>query len=251
MKESILKGKNAVVTGGTKGIGAAIAERLASEGVNLAVVSRTPRDCENMADKLAGEYGVMAVPLPMDLSITGNAGKLAYHSEQALGSIDILINNAGIGITKNAEEITEEEWDKVININLKGSFFLAQEVGKVMIRQGGGTIVNVASALGLVALKGVLPYCVSKAGVIQMTKALAVEWAKKGIKVNALCPGYVITDINKEQLTNEGVADKLLSRMPVGRFATVDEMAEGAVFLAASTYMTGQCLVLDGGWTAQ
>ncbi|MPM94766.1 NAD-dependent glycerol dehydrogenase [bioreactor metagenome] len=174
-------------------------------------------------------------------------------AQKVMPTIDILVNNAGTSSTKRAEYITEEEWDRVIDLNLKSIFFLSQAVGKVMMEHKGGKIINIASMLGLVAIKGVLPYCVAKGGLIQMTKALALEWARKGITVNALCPGYVITDINRENMSRPEVMEKLVAQMPLGRCGEVAEIAQGALFLACegSSYMTGQCLVLDGGYTAQ
>jgi NAD(P)-dependent dehydrogenase (short-subunit alcohol dehydrogenase family) len=249
-----LKGKNIIVTGGTKGIGAAVCDRFAEEGSNLVIVSRTKEDCEQKAESLRkrakGKSEI--IPYAIDIANPENAEMLVAETVERLGRIDILINNAGVGTTKRAEEITPADWDAIMDINLRGTFFLAQRAGAAMIKQGKGVIVNVASALGLVATKGVLPYCVSKAGVIQMTRALAVEWAEKNIRVNAICPGYIITDINREELSKEKTAEKLLRKTAMKRFGEKEEIAEGILYLASdsSSYMTGQTLVLDGGWTA-
>ena len=249
-----LKEKNVIITGGTKGIGAALCNRFAEEGSNIVIVSRTKKDCEQKAEELGKRVreGTRIIPYAADISSSENAEALAAETVSQLGKIDILINNAGVGITKRAEEIMPADWDYIMDINLKGTFFLAQKVGAAMMKQNGGVIVNVASALGLVATKGVLPYCVSKAGVIQMTRALAVEWANKNIRVNAVCPGYIITDINREELNKEKVAEKLLEKTAMKRFGEREEVTEGILYLAsdASSYMTGQIIVIDGGWTA-
>lgn len=254
MDKMNLKGKTVIVTGGTKGIGAAVCDRFAEEGSNIVIVSRTKKDCELKAEELQkkAERDIRIIPCAADISNPDDAEALVSETINQLGRIDILINNAGVGITKRAEEITPVDWDYIMDINLKGSFFLAQKVGSAMIKQNKGVIVNVASALGIVATKGVLPYCISKAGVIQMTRVLAVEWANKNIRVNAICPGYIITDINKEELNKGKTAEKLLGKTAMKRFGTKEEIAEGILYLASDTssYMTGQTLVLDGGWTA-
>jgi NAD(P)-dependent dehydrogenase (short-subunit alcohol dehydrogenase family) len=169
------------------------------------------------------------------------------------GKIDILVNNAGSVITKKAEDLTEADWDRVLNVDLKGVFFCAQAVGRQMISQKQGKIINLASILGLVGDRQVLPYCVSKGGVIQMTKALALEWAKHKIQVNALCPGYVITPMNEADLNNEKIYNHIIKKIPMRRLGEIGDMVGAAVFMAsnASDYMTGQTLVVDGGWTAE
>lgn len=248
-----LKGKNALVTGGTKGIGYGIASALAAAGANVAVASRTPADCERTAHELQRSYGVKAEGFAADLSAIDAIERLAQHSRQALGPIDILVNNAGSGITKPAEALTEADWDRVITLDLKAVFFCAQAFGRHMIAEGRGKIINIASVLGIVANKQVLPYAVAKAGVLQMTRALALEWARYNIQVNAICPGYVMTEMNRAELTNTEVAPRILRKIPMRRFGEVDEISKAAVFLAgdASNYMTGQQIVIDGGWCAE
>jgi len=174
-------------------------------------------------------------------------------AKERFGNIDILVNNAGVAITKAAEDLSLEEWDKVMDINLRGVFMMSQAVGRCMIQQSYGRIINVASMFGLVGSKGILPYLCSKGGVIQMTKGLALEWAKHNIQVNVIAPGYVLTGINEEAMENAEVRNALLNKIPQRRFATAKEIASAAVYLASdeASYMTGSVLTVDGGWTAQ
>ena len=247
-----LKGNIAIVTGSTRGIGYGIACALAKEGANIVVVSRKPADCEKVAAELKETYGVETLALPTDVTDIKKIQEMVEKTVERFGRIDILINNAGSAITKNAEDLTEEDWDHVINLDLKAVFFCAQAAGKVMIKQeGGGKIVNIASALGLVGDKRILPYCVSKGGVLQMTKVLALEWARYNVRVNALCPGYVLTDINRAELNDERIKKALLSKFAIRRYAEVDEMTGAVVYMCSdeSSYMTGQAMVIDGGWT--
>ncbi|MCL2589059.1 MAG: SDR family oxidoreductase [Oscillospiraceae bacterium] len=246
-----LQGNIAIVTGGTKGIGYGIACALAAEGARIVVVSRTAQDCERVAAEIKDTYGVETLALPTDVTETAQVEAMVQQTIERFSRIDILINNAGGAITKDAVDLTEEDWDKVLNLDLKSVFFCAQAVGKHMIEQGGGKIVNVASVLGLVADKRVLPYCVSKAGVLHMTKALALEWARHNVRVNAICPGYVVTDINRDELNDEKIKKALLSKFAIRRYAEVSEMTGAVVYMCSdeSSYMTGQAMVIDGGWT--
>ena len=253
MKELFqLENKIAIVTGSTKGLGKGMAMQLAKYGASIVVVSRNQSECDTVAHEIS-KLGVKTLPIAADLVKSEDIQKLTEKTLEYFGRIDILVNNAGTSITKKAEDLTIDDWDRVIDLNLKNVFFCAQSVGKVMIQQKSGKIINIASTLGLVAEKLVLPYCVSKGGVIQMTRALGLEWAKHNIQVNAICPGYVITDINKEILEDERVSKHLLSKIVMKRFGEIDEISGAAVFLAskASDYMTGQTITIDGGWTAQ
>lgn len=248
-----LEHKTAVVTGATKGIGKAIACALAEKGADLVVVSRHQDDCGRTAKELEQRYGVRTLPVSADITKQEDISRLTETAESFFGHIDILVNNAGAAITKKAEDLTPEDWDRVLNLDLRAVFFCSQAIGRCMIAQKSGVIINIASALGVVADKQVLPYCTAKAGVLQMTKALALEWAKYNIRVNAICPGYVITDMNRAELTIPQIADGLLRKFAIRRFAEAEELGGAAVFLAsdASSYMTGQSILLDGGWTIQ
>ena len=169
------------------------------------------------------------------------------------GKVDILVNNAGITIIKPAEEINEEDWDQVIDINLKGVFMLAQAVGKIMISQKNGKIINISSVLGHVGEKYGLPYICSKGAVLQMTKGLALEWAKHNIQVNAVAPGFFKTPMNTKQINDEKALKNIIARTPMRRMGEIQEIVGTVVFLAseASNYITGTCIAVDGGWLAQ
>ncbi len=247
-----LKDKVAIVTGSTKGIGRGIVEALAKAGANVVIVSRNQDDCNRVAEQIK-EFGHDALPVAADVTNLKAIEELVKKVTEYYGKIDILINNAGSAITKKAEDITEADWDRVLNVDLRGVFFCAQAVGRQMIIQKSGKIINLASILGLVGDRQVLPYCVSKGGVIQMTKALALEWARHNIQVNALCPGYVITPMNEADLMNEKIHNHIIKKIPMRRLGEIKDMIGAVVFMAsnAADYMTGQTLVIDGGWTAE
>jgi len=248
-----VKGKAAIVTGSTKGIGKGIAKALAKAGANIVVVSRHQDDCDKVAMELKKAYGISTLAIAADITKTEKINELVQKTVEVFGKIDILVNNAGSALTKRAEDLTEEDWDSVVNLDLKAVFFCAQAVGKQMIIQKYGKIINISSILGIVADKQVLPYAVSKGGVLQMTKALALEWAKHNIQVNAICPGYIVTEMNREDLSNAKISSHLLKKIVMRRFGQVEEISDAAIFLASegSNYMTGQHIVIDGGWCAE
>ena len=246
-----LQGKIAVVTGSTKGIGRAIAQAYVHSGARVAIISRNREDCERVASEMQAEGG-QAAAFPCDVTRSDDFRLVLQKVKELWGGLDILVNNAGSAITQRAIDLTEEEWDKVVDLDLKSVFFCSQAAARLMIPQKHGKIINIASILGLVGAPGLLPYCAAKGGVVNMTRALACEWARFGIQVNALCPGYVMTDINRDKLSEEKVMAALLAKTPAGRLGNVEDMTGAAVFLAspASDYMTGQSLTVDGGWTA-
>lgn len=247
-----LDNKVAIVTGGTKGIGWGIAEGLAQAGAAVVIASRHQDECDAAASRLR-QFNIKAIGMKTDVTIQTEVQNLIDRTVETFGHLDIIINNAGSAVTKKAEELKEEDWNRVIDIDLKSVFFCSQAAGRVMITQNHGKIINIASMLGLVAEKQVLPYCAAKGGVLQMTKALALEWARYNIQVNAICPGYVVTSINKEELHQEKVFNHIIAKIPMRRFGEPDDISGAAVFLAsdASNYMTGQSIVIDGGWTIQ
>lgn len=247
-----LTGKTAIVTGATKGLGHGMAVLLAKAGANIVVVSRHKDECDAVAKEIE-EIGVKALPFSCDVTKMGDIDALVKNTVEAFGKIDILVNNAGVAVTKSAENLSEDEWDRVVNTNLKGVFFLAQAVGRQMIEQGYGKIINVASMFGLVGDKGIIPYLASKGGVVQITKGLALEWSKYNIQVNAVAPGYVKTAINTKELEDEAVKKKLLGKTPMRRYGTSEEIASAVVYLASdeASYVTGAVYSVDGGWVAQ
>lgn len=227
-----LSGKTAIVTGATKGLGYGIAQGFAQCGANLVIVSRNSQDCHNVAEELAGT-GVKTLPYACDVTIHNNVLSLVQKTIEVFGRIDILVNNAGTAVTKRAESLTEDDWDRVMNINLKSVFLLSQAAGIEMIRQGSGKIINVASMFGIVGEKGILPYLASKGGVIQLTKGLALEWARHNIQVNAVAPGYVKTAINQKELETEDIKQALLAKTPMRRYGLPEEVASVVTFLAS------------------
>lgn len=247
-----LKGKIALVTGSTKGIGRGIADGLAKAGAKVVVVSRNQEQCDQVAQEIRNSGGD-ALAVAVDLTDLAAIEALVEKAVLHYGRIDILVNNAGAALTKKAEDISEADWDQILNIDLKAVFFCAQAVGRKMIEQKNGKIINVSSIFGLVGDRQVLPYCVAKGGVIQMTKALALEWARHNIQVNALCPGYVITPMNKAALEDEKILNHITRKIPMRRLGEVDEMVGAVLYMASSvsSYMTGQSMVVDGGWTAE
>ncbi len=248
-----LNGKVAIVTGATKGIGNGVAKCLAEVGANIVVVSRHMNECEATAAEIEKDYGVKALPYQCDVTKNDQIQGLVDAAVKEFGKIDILVNNAGIAVTKPAVDLTEDDWDRVLNTNLRGVFFLAQAVGRQMIEQGFGKIINVASMFGLVGDKNILPYLASKGGVVQMTKGLALEWTKFNVQVNAVAPGYAITAINEEVLNNEKVKKALLGKTPMRRYADTKEIASTIIYLASdeASYVTGSVYSVDGGWTCQ
>ncbi|MFZ5946110.1 MAG: SDR family NAD(P)-dependent oxidoreductase [Bacillota bacterium] len=247
-----LSNKVAIVTGATKGLGYGIALGLGQAGANIVVVSRTRADCEKVSNEIKG-LGRDALAMPTDISKPENIENLIKGTLEKFGKIDILVNNAGTAVTKKAEDLTEEDWDCVVDTNLKGVFLLTKAAGKTMIEQKRGKIINIASIFGLVGDKSILPYLASKGGVIQLTKGLALEWARHNIQVNAVAPGYVLTPMNEKVLSDEKVYDYITKKIPMGRLGRIEDIAGAVVFLAsdAANYVTGSTIAVDGGWLAQ
>ncbi|MBC7293536.1 MAG: glucose 1-dehydrogenase [Thermoleophilia bacterium] len=247
-----LTDKVAVVTGATRGIGKGLATALAAAGARVVVVSRHGEDCERATQEIVAKGG-QALPVAADVSQLEAVADMVSTVLAAWGKIDILVNNAGTAVTKRAEDLTVEEWHQVLDTNLTGVFLCCQTVGRHMIMRRTGKIINVGSVLAFVAERQVLPYCASKGGVLQLTRALALEWARYNVQVNALFPGYIETDLNREQLADEYIRDRILRKIPMRRLGTVDDLVGAIIFLSspASDYMTGQVLVIDGGWLAE
>lgn len=247
-----LRGKNALVTGSRAGLGAGMAIGLAQAGANVVVNGSTDDGIEDVCRTVAS-YGVKAVRAVADVSDPAACAELVELTVNELGSIDILINNAGIIRRSPAAECPAEDWAQVIEINLNAVFRLCQLAGRRMLAQGSGKIINIASLLAFQGGVLVPAYAASKGAVAQLTKALANEWAPKGINVNAIAPGYMATD-NTSALRADPIRSRqILERIPAGRWGTPEDLAAAAVFLAssASDYMHGHVLVVDGGWMAR
>jgi 2-deoxy-D-gluconate 3-dehydrogenase len=242
-----LGGKIALVTGANTGIGQAIAVALAEAGADVALVGRSPAD-ETAAQVRA--LGRRAALIDADLSTTAPVRDVVDRTLAALGGLDILVNNAGIIRRADAVEYSEADWDAVIDTNLKSLFFLCQAAGKHMIAQGRGKIVNIASLLSFQGGIRVPSYTAAKSGVAGITKALANEWAGKGVNVNAIAPGYIATNNTAALQADETRNRQILERIPAGRWGDPRDIAGAAVFLAsnASDYVNGHVLAVDGGW---
>ena len=243
-----LDGLNALVTGAASGIGASIALALAEAGANVACHGNRRAPDETSAK--ISLLGRRALPLRGDLGLKETAGELVARVVQELGSVDLLINNAGMIRRSPAAEHSEEDWASVIEVNLSSVFRLCQAAGRAMLANGRGKIVNVASLLSFQGGVNVPAYAASKGGVAQLTKALANEWAARGVNVNAIAPGYIATENTVALRKDETRSRQILERIPAGRWGEPEDIAGAAVFLCspASNYVTGHVLVVDGGW---
>lgn len=245
-----LTGKRALVTGANTGIGQAIAVALAEAGADIALAGRSAPD-ETLARIAA--TGRKAVDLRADLSSTAPLKALVEEATGALGGLDILVNNAGIIRRNDLADFTEEDWDAVIDTNLKSLFFLSQAAARVMTAQGSGKIINIASLLSFQGGIRVPSYTAAKSGVAGLTKAMANELAPAGVQVNAIAPGYIATNNTAALQADETRNRQIMERIPAGRWGAPEDIAGAAVFLAsgASDYVTGHVLAVDGGWLAR
>ena len=245
-----LSGKVAIVTGANTGIGQAIALALAEAGADIAAVGRTP--AQETVEK-ARALGRRAEIVSADLSTIEPVQRVVDETVDKLGGLDVLVNNAGIIRRADAVDFTEEDWDAVVDTNLKSVFFLCQAAGRHMIGKGGGKIINIASMLTFQGGIRVPSYTASKSGIGGLTKLLANEWASKGVNVNAIAPGYIATN-NTAALQADEVRNKsILDRIPAGRWGDASDLGGAAVFLAsrAADYVQGHILAVDGGWLAR
>lgn len=245
-----LKDKVAIVTGSTKGIGMAIARGYAAEGATVIVCGRSEDLAKNLAEELT-KKGYKAVAMRLDVTSPDSINQVVDQVVKRFGRIDILVNNAGISpIWKRAEDTSKEAWDQIIATNLTGVFLCAQAVGRVMIKQKSGKIINMTSVGGEVALPRLIAYCASKAGIISLTKVMAAEWAQHNILVNAIGPSYVETEFTVGLRSNQVIYEDLKNKTPLKRFAQPEEVVGAAIFLASdeANFITGQTLFVDGGW---
>ena len=251
MKLFDLSGKTAIVTGANTGLGQGIAQALAMAGADIAAVGRTaPAETQKAVEALGRRF----VAISADLSSMEPIGRVLDETIAAFGGGDILVNNAGIIRRNDALEFTEDDWDAVMDVNLKTTFFLTQAVAKQMLAQGrGGKIINVASMLSYQGGIRVASYTASKSGLAGITKLLANEWAAKGINVNAIAPGYFATNNTEALRADEGRTRDIMARIPAGRWGEPSDLGGAAVFLAsaASDYVHGTLLPVDGGWLAR
>jgi len=252
MKDSKLSGKVAIVTGGGRGIGRAIALALANAGADVVPASRTESQVRDVAKEIEA-LGRRALVQPCDISQTSQIQALVERVILELKSIDILVNASGISpIWKGIESITDSEWDAVLGVNLRGAFLLGREVGKKMIEQkAGGSIIHIASVAGMIRTQNIGAYSVSKAALLGLMRAQASEWARHKIRVNAIAPGWVYTDMARPVLDHPKLWEEMKRDIPLQRYAQPGEIAPLAVYLASedSSFVTGQVYVIDGGQT--
>jgi dehydrogenase/reductase SDR family member 4 len=244
-----LVGRHALVTGGTRGIGLAIAQTFAAAGAKVTVCGRKERDLVSTVQSIESSGGA-AHSIAADVGKLDDIARLAEASQSHFGPIDVLVNNAATNRHFGPiEEITEADWDRTLMVNLKGPFLLTQRIGKQMIAGGGGKIINIASTAGLQAASRMGAYSVSKAALIMLTKVLAREWGRFGVRVNCICPGLVQTDLSEALWNDAGRRDAILAMKALKRIGKPNEIAGAALYLAsdASSFTTGAILQVDGG----
>jgi 2-deoxy-D-gluconate 3-dehydrogenase len=246
-----LEGKTALITGSSGGIGKAVSELMGAAGARLFLTGTDEKKLGDLAESLKAEGTQVAGYKAMDLSVSGAPTKLVEAMLAETGTIDILVNSAGINRPQKAEAVTEENWDAVMNLNLRTLFFMCQAAGRFMIEQRSGTIINISSQTGTVAIPLRAAYCSSKGGVNQLTKVLALEWAPYGVTVNAVAPTFVKTGFTEEMFKDQAFKRYVLESIPLGRLAEPWEVAYAVLFLACdfAKIITGAVLAVDGGWT--
>lgn len=248
-----LRGRAAVITGGSKGLGLAMAAGLASAGADIMLVNRTAADGQAAAKQISELYGVKAISFSADICSQEQTETMAKTAMEAFGRLDILINSAGINIRGAIDELSLEDFTKVMDVNVTGTWLCCRAVTPYMKKAKSGKIINLASTLGMVGLSNRTPYTSSKGAVIQMTRALALEFAPFNINVNAICPGPFLTEMNIPIAGTDEAKNFIVGATALGRWAELREIQGAAIFLAsdAASYMVGTIMPVDGGWTAK
>ncbi|MFC1823153.1 SDR family NAD(P)-dependent oxidoreductase [Thermodesulfobacteriota bacterium] len=245
-----LKGKVAIVTGASRGLGEAAAVALAEAGADLVLASRDEERMAKVAEEIRSK-GSKCIAVKVDVLKSEDVQAMVERTMKEFGKIDILFNNAGINIVKPFVDYEEDEWDQVLDTNLKGYFLCGKFVGREMLKQKSGSVINNASIFGRTGFMNISAYTASKGGVVQLTKAMAVEWARKGVRVNCIAPSYIITDLAKKDIeANPKILEQNLRKIPMKRGGQPEEVANVVVFLAsdAASFITGETIAIDGGW---
>jgi 2-deoxy-D-gluconate 3-dehydrogenase len=249
-----LRGRIAIVTGGNGGLGRGMAEGLASAGAHIVIAARDQAKTAATAAAMRETYGVQVLELQVDVCQETAVQAMLEQTLRTFNRVDILINNAGTNVRKSPEDLTTAEWRAVIETNLSSAFLCSQAVYAPMVRNGGGKIINNGSMFSLFGGSHVLAYAASKGGIVQLTKSLAVAWAKDNIQVNAILPGWLYTDLTNRAMQDlPGLYERVLARTPQGRWGHPEDLAGAAVFLAsrASDFVTGIAMPVDGGYSIQ
>jgi NAD(P)-dependent dehydrogenase (short-subunit alcohol dehydrogenase family) len=252
IREDTLAGRVAIVTGGGRGLGRAFALALAEAGSDVALAARSIGDIERVATEVE-ELGRRALAAPTDVTDAAAVERLVERVLSELGNLDILVNNSGITHSAPLLETSPEEWDRVVATNLRGCFLCMRAAGRHFADRRAGKVINVASNFAFMGVPNFASYCASKAAIVNLTRAAAIEWAGVGVQVNALAPGYVETDMNAAARSDEELNAKILRQIPARRMARPEELGPLVVYLAstASDFMTGETLVFDGGQVAK
>jgi gluconate 5-dehydrogenase len=253
IKQFDLSGKSAIITGGSKGLGLSMAAGLASAGASVMLVNRNAGEGIKSAQQLSEDYGVKALSFGADITDREQTEAMVKVALEAFGQIDILVNSAGINIRGPIDEVSPEDFNKVMDVNVNGTWLCCRAVTPHMKKRNSGKIINLASTLGLVGVPNRTPYASSKGAVVQMTRALALELAPFNIQVNAICPGPFLTEMNLPIADTAEGKNFIIGATALGRWAELREIQGAAILLAseASTYMVGSMLTVDGGWTAR
>jgi NAD(P)-dependent dehydrogenase (short-subunit alcohol dehydrogenase family) len=247
-----LDGRKALITGGAKGLGRVMAQAFSEAGAEVAIASRTLADCEKAAAEISASTGNKVFAAALDATSEDDVNKLKANLDANFGAIDILINNAGINIRGNIQDLSKEDFESVMATNVTGPFLVSRAFGPAMCERGWGRVINLGSIMSVISMAGRTPYASSKAAVLGFTRTLALEWAANGVTVNAICPGPFATEMNLPLLNDPEKYQAFLKNIPVGRWGHLHEIAGPALFLAseAAGFVTGSSLLVDGGWTA-
>jgi NAD(P)-dependent dehydrogenase (short-subunit alcohol dehydrogenase family) len=252
MSERVLEGKVAIVTGAGRGIGRALALALAGAGADVGLAARSAEEIESVADEVEG-LGRRALPMPTDVTQEADVDRLVGRVVDGLGGLHVLVNNSGVIHSSPLVKTGLEDWERVVATNLRGTFLCTRAAGRHFLERGEGKVVNVASNFAFVGVPRFASYCASKAAVLGLTRAAAIEWAPHNVQVNAVAPGYVETDMNAAARGDEKLRDRISGQIPVRRMAKAEELGPLVVYLCspASDFMTGETIVFDGGQTAK